>query len=175
MADDGNDSIDVLDLDAADVDEKEWAFTTWVKNGQSTKLTHEETGIPLRTVQDWVTRYGWRRRLGDVLDSVTAEAVASARLAYALAVRAGADRLLTDLSNTELSPRDVRDHVTLLHRLATGDTAGQAGEVPYIDARQVHISPGSLTAEEARAISVQAIESNVDRSKVRKEGRRGYQ
>lgn len=172
---DSNTPDNSIDLDLMDADEKEQAFVEWVRSGQSTRAVAENLGISQRTVQDWVTRYRWRSRLAQMLEPVTAEALAEVRLAYAIGMRTALRRLLTDLDRDDLSPRDVRDHATLIARLAEGHSPQAEQATSFIDARQVHITPDSLSPEEARVLSVRAIEGNVEQAKVKKVGRRGYQ
>lgn len=172
---DSNDTFNSIDLDLMDADEKEQAFVEWVRSGQSVRAVSENLDIPERTLRDWIVRYRWRSRLAQMLEPVTAEALAEVRLAYAVGMRTALRRLLTDLDRDDLSPRDVRDHATLIARLAEGHSTPAEQATSFIDARQVHITPDSLSAEEARVLSVKAIEQNVGQAKVQKQGRRGYQ
>lgn len=172
---DSNTSVDVIDLDIADYDEKEDAFVTWVNNGRSTRLTAESVGIPQRTVQDWVTRYGWRDRYAKVIDGILADKLTEVRLTFANAMHTAASRLLTDLSLPDLTPSDVRLHIELLHKISQGPNSGKEGDggPTFIDARQVHLQPHDVRPVDDRALATQAIEANIKGNEVRKVGRRG--
>lgn len=174
---DDNSLVEVIDINLADYDEKEHAFLTWVENGRSPKKTHEITGIPLSTVQDWVTRYGWRRRYGDIIGQVVADKVEEVRLSYVRGMHTALTRLLTDLGRDDLTPRDVREHVELLHKIGVGQTVSSKadGSPTFIDARQVHLGPHDDTVPDAKTLATKAIESNLKANEVRKQGRRGWQ
>jgi hypothetical protein len=168
-----NSAIDVLDIEQFASDEKEDAFLTWVRLGRSTRKTAEETGIPHSTVKDWVTRYGWRERYKGILDELTYESVASTRLSLSSTIHTAAQRLLTDLSNPDLSPNDVRLHIDTLVRLVTGGQVSTqaSAAVTQIDESLIHIKPEDVNPQDARTLATQAIEKNLKDNEVRRKPR----
>lgn len=161
------------DLEAEDV------FPVWVANGRVALRAAELTGVPVRTVRDWVRRHDWpgqyRALKGEVGVTGLVEAQAELRVSLSTAYLSA----VSIANDPDVDPRTRLQAIELCHKLAMGyESEGKQGQsLTLIDARQVHAVPSPASIEDPRSLRDKAthvIEANVEANRITRSPRKTF-
>src|SRR5687768_698857 len=87
------------DLDEADV------FPVWVENGRVASVAAQVTGVPVRTVRDWVRRYDWQGRYRSMRGEVGITGLVEAQAELRVSLSAAYQSAVGIANDPDVDPR----------------------------------------------------------------------
>lgn len=160
------------DLDEQDV------FPVWVENGRVASVTADVTGVPVRTVRDWVRRFDWQGRYRSLRGEVGITGLVEAQAELRLTLSAAYQSAVSIANDPNVDPRTRLQAIELCHKLAVGTEDNGAKSLTLIDARTVqpHL-PSPASVEDPRSLRDKAthiIEANVEDNRIQRQPRKTF-